>query len=243
MEKIRAGFVLTIFLILVAVTASKAQNNKTGVFGIGTIVLPGDSLHRWGGYLELQARSNKFFNQFYYFETKGGVSYDIANNYTALIGFGRYVTEENDDIGQSPIKEFRVWQQLTIGSYLDRVKFEHRYRAEQRWQNGIYRNRFRYRLNVVIPINNRKLVPDTYFLSVFDEVFLNNKVPHFERNRFSLALGYQFTKAMSLQAGWLNQYNFSATSAGAKNNLAITVQYRINRKNANPKDHLPTTFD
>jgi hypothetical protein len=243
MIKHKVSALLLLFSLLAITFKAQAQNNKTGIFGIATVVLPGDSTHRWGGYIELQTRSNEFFNQFYYYETKGGISYDIANNYTGLIGLGRYITEENGNMGQSPVSEFRMWQQLTISSFLDRVKFEHRYRAEQRWLNGIYRNRFRYRLSAVMPLNHAKIVPDTYFISVFDEIFLNNKAPHFERNRFSAALGYQFDKSLSVQVGWLNQYNFSLASAGAKNNLAITVMYRINRKNTGAKEHIPSTVD
>jgi len=234
-------------LIVCFITHSEianAQNNKTGTWGIGTIVLPGDSTHNWGGYIELQTRSNEFFNQFYYYETKGGVSYDIAKNYTALIGTGRYITYDYNDLdAPATVKEFRMWEQLTINNFLNRVKIEHRYRAEQRWLNGIYRNRFRYRINLVVPLNHKKVEAKTWFFSVFDEIFLNNKAPHFERNRFSAGLGYQFDKSLSVQAAYLDQYNYSLASQGGKNNLAITVMYRINRKNTRPKEHIPTAND
>ncbi|RWY47950.1 DUF2490 domain-containing protein [Mucilaginibacter gilvus] len=243
MLKNTAPVLLTLIMVLLFNTAN-AQNNKTGTWGIATIVLPGDSTHHWGGYVELQGRTNTLFNQFFYYETKGGISYDIAKNYTALIGTGRYVTYDYNNLDAPPtVKEFRMWEQLTINSFLDRIKIEHRYRAEQRWLNGIYRNRFRYRLNLVIPLNHKKIEAKTFFVSVFDEIFLNNNAPHFERNRFSAAFGYQFDKSLSVQAGWLDQYNYSLTTAGAKNNLAITVMYRINRKNTKPKEHIPTTID
>ncbi|PJJ79707.1 DUF2490 domain-containing protein [Mucilaginibacter auburnensis] len=242
MVKFKSQLALIIFIISACAFSAKAQNNKTGIFGVATITLPGDSLSRWGGYIELQSRSNKFFNQFFYYETKGGISYDIANNYTALLGTGRYVTDEND-LGLTPNTEFRMWEQMTVNSFLDRVKFEHRYRAEQRWVNGIYRNRFRYRLNMVIPLNNKKVVPGTFFIGIFDEVFFNNKAPHFERNRFSAGLGYQFDKSFSLQLGWLNQYNYNLSNAGAKNNLAININYRIHRDHAKSKEHIPTSAD
>lgn len=243
MLKNTALVLLTLIMVLLFSTAN-AQNNKAGTWGIATVVLPGDSTHRWGGYIELQARANTLFNQFFYYETKGGVSYDIAKNYTALVGTGRYVTYDFNNLDAPPtVKEFRMWEQLTINSFLDRIKIEHRYRAEQRWLNGIYRNRFRYRLNLVVPLNHRKIEAKTFFISVFDEIFLNNVAPHFERNRFSAAFGYQFDKSLSVQAGWLDQYNYNLTTAGAKNNLAITVMYRINRKNTKPKEHIPTTVD
>jgi len=204
--------------------------------------MPGDSVTRWGAYIELQTRSDEFFKQFFYYETKGGISYDISNNYTALLGAGRYVTDDND-LGLTPNSEFRMWEQITVNSFLDRVKFEHRYRAEQRWVNGIYRNRFRYRLSMVIPLNNKKVGPGTFFIGLFDEVFFNNKAPHFERNRFSAGLGYQFDKSFSVQLGWLNQYNYNLSAAGAKNNLAININYRIHRDHKKSKEQIPTSAD
>lgn len=243
MMKYKAGKALLFFSFFLMAFIAKAQNNKTGVFSINSITLPGDSTHRWGGYIELQARSNEFFNQFFYYETKGGISYDVAKNYTALLGAGRYFTDDEAAFNQAQITEFRMWEQMTVSQYLDRLKIEHRYRAEQRWQNGIYRNRFRYRLSLAIPLNHPKIEAKTFFIAIFDEIFLNNKAPHFERNRFSAGFGYQFDKAMSLQVGWLNQYNFNLTSAGAKNNLALIFNYRIHRKNSKPKEHIPGVHD
>src|SRR5215216_2832428 len=107
MMKYKATKAVVFFFLFSIAFIAKAQNNKTGVFSVATVTLPGDSLHKWGGYVELQGRSNEFFNQFYYYETKGGISYDIANNYTALLGTGRYVTDEND-LGLTPNSEFRL---------------------------------------------------------------------------------------------------------------------------------------
>ncbi|RZA01760.1 MAG: DUF2490 domain-containing protein [Sphingobacteriaceae bacterium] len=243
MMKYKAGKAVLFFFLFSVAFIAKAQNNKTGVFSINSITLPGDSAHRWGGYIELQARSNEFFNQFFYYETKGGISYDVAKNYTALLGAGRYYTDDEAAFNQAQITEFRMWEQMTVSQFLDRLKIEHRYRAEQRWQNGIYRNRFRYRLSMAIPLNHPKIEAKTFFISIFDEIFLSDRAPHFERNRFSAGLGYQFDKAMSLQVGWLNQYNFNLTSAGAKNNLALIFNYRIHRKNSKPKEHIPGVHD
>ncbi|MCC8424036.1 DUF2490 domain-containing protein [Mucilaginibacter sp. UR6-11] len=233
---------ILLFAFLFLSFSVRAQNNKTGVFGIATVVLPGDSLHRWGGYAELQTRSDKPFDQFFYYETKAGISFDLDKSFTALLGTGRYVTNDNPE-NLKVSKEFRLWEQMTINQFLYRVKLEHRYRVEQRWVNGIYRNRFRYRLNLFVPLNNTKIVAGTYFISVYDELFMNNAAPHFERNRFSAALGYQFNNAINVQAGWLNQYNYSPTFAADKNNLALTFMYRINRKNALPREHMPSTGD
>lgn len=235
---------LVLFLLTICSITVKAQDSKVGTWGIVTVVLPGDSSHKWGGYTEFQTRTNNVFSQFQYYEVKAGVSYDIDRNFTALLGTGRYTTFDYMDIGKGPTAtETRFWEQITSNQFLYRIKLEHRYRVEQRWVNGDYRNRFRYRLNVFVPLNSTKIEAKTWFISVFDEVFLNNKVPNFERNRISAAVGYQFDKSWILQAGWINQYNYSAAAKSDKDNIMLILMYRIQRKNAVQREHVPTTSD
>ena len=244
LKSLPKAIVLLIGLIIYSLTVN-AQDSKLGTWGIATVVMPGDSVHRWGGYTELQARTNgAAFSQFQYYEAKAGVSYDIDKNFIALLGTGTYHTYDYFNVDKGPItNEYRFWEQMTINQYLSRLKFEHRYRVEQRLVNGDYRNRFRYRINMFVPLNHPKIVAKTYFLSVFDEIFLNNKAPNFERNRISAALGYQFDKKWIVQAGWINQRNFTATSNSAKNNIMLMLMYRINRKNSADREHVPTTVD
>ena len=238
---------VTLLCIVLTVCSSKvnAQDSKAGTWGIATVLMPGDSVHKWGGYTELQIRSNGAgFSQFQYYEYKAGLSYDLDRNFTALLGSGTYHTYDYFNLDDGPhTNEFRVWEQMTVNQFLTPLKFEHRYRVEQRWVNGDYRNRFRYRLNMFVPLNNAKIVAKTWFLSIFDEVFFNNKAPNFERNRVSAALGYQFDKKWILQAGWINQRNYTAATSSAKNNMLLMLMYRINRKNSAEREHLPTTSD
>ncbi|MBE9661702.1 DUF2490 domain-containing protein [Mucilaginibacter myungsuensis] len=233
-----------LLILIIFTNTAFGQDNKLGSWGIFNIQMPGDSSHKWGGMIELQSRSNELFNQFNYYETKGGVSYDLDKNFTALLGGGRYLTYDYNNLGAGPtIIEARMWQQMTLSQYLDRIKLEHRYRIEQRWLNGHYRNRFRYRINAFVPLNKKKVGPETFFITVFNEIFLNNHEPHFERNRFSAGLGYQFDKKWILQAAWLNQYNYVPGKGSAKNNIAFTLMYRILRKNAVAGERIPSTSD
>jgi len=233
-----------IFLLICFSSITFAQNSKIGTWGIATVILPGDSSHKWGGYTEFQVRTNAVLSQFMYDEIKAGISYDIDKDFTALIGTGRYTTFDYQNVGAGPVTtENRLWEQITTNQFLYRLKLEHRYRVEQRWVNGSYRNRFRYRLNVFVPFNHNKIVAKTWFFSAFDEVFLNNQVPNFERNRVSAALGYQFDKSWIFQAGWINQYNYTPDASNNKNNLMLILMYRIQRKNAVQREHLPTTSD
>jgi hypothetical protein len=238
------GVVLLATLLITCSLSAQAQDSKVGTWGIATVVLPGDSLHKWGGYSEFQIRTNGPISQFQYYEAKAGVSYDLDKNFIALLGTGTYHTYDYTDVNAGPVtNEFRLWEQMTVNQFLYRIKFEHRYRIEQRWVNGDYRNRFRYRLNMFIPLNNTKIIAKTWFLSVFDEVFFNNKAPNFERNRVSAALGYQFNKKWIAQAGWINQRNYTTTLSSGKNNIMLMLMYRIIRKNSVQRELLPTTTD
>ncbi|MFK5073629.1 DUF2490 domain-containing protein, partial [Klebsiella pneumoniae] len=84
----------------------------------------------------------------------------------------------------------------------DRLKIEHRYRFEQRFINGdSYRNRFRYRLNTILPINNKVIQKKTFYLSLSDEIALNNRDVFFEQNRIFAGAGYGISNQVTIQAG------------------------------------------
>lgn len=135
-----------------------------------------------------------------------GLNYHISSNAMVTAGYG-YIANyafEGEESGPE-IEEHRIWQQLILTQKLDRIKFEHRYRVEQRWVEKDYRNRFRYRLMFFIPVNKPALEPGSVFIGVYDEIFINSEEEFFDRNRFYAALGYQFTGSTSVQVGMLNQ--------------------------------------
>jgi uncharacterized protein DUF2490 len=101
--------------------------------------------------------------------------------------------------------EHRIWQQFITTDNIGRIKFEHRYRIEQRWVNQEYKNRIRYRLMLFIPLNRPKIEKGSLFLGVYDEIFMNTKKAFFDRNRLYGAIGYQFSKNSNIQAGMLHQ--------------------------------------
>ncbi|MBX0291669.1 DUF2490 domain-containing protein [Hymenobacter sp. HSC-4F20] len=249
-------FLLTAALCAASSYQAQAQTNAVpdrqwGTWHIATAVLPGGPKH-WGGYVELQARSNGLFRQYFYTEMKAGVSYDVAKNFTFMVAGGRYSTSDYRDLGEGPLNiEKRLWEQVTFTHYNARLKVEHRYRVEQRWfsfPDGVvpagstrYRNRIRYRLNGFIPLNHPTVTAKTAFLSIYDEVFFNPKGPIFERNRVYGGVGYQFDPHWTVQAGIVRQSNFTPASyqqnvftpqtTASKNNLVLSVIYRISRRN------------
>jgi len=199
---------------------------------------------RWSVLNELQLRSQSFYDNHYYYEIKGGVSYSVNKNFLFLLGTGKYVTYPDGGNFVKPLSsdEFRFWQQLTMNHFLERLKFEHRYRAEQRWFKDSYRNRFRYRLNVALPINNKKIGPKTFYVASFDEIFLTNKAPYFERNRFFAGVGYQANKWLTIQPGYVNQYDYKNDVAQGKHFFQLTIGIEIDA-HKDPKEKMPGNVD
>ncbi|GAB3920445.1 DUF2490 domain-containing protein [Larkinella terrae] len=260
MKRLRVVAGLTISLLISSLVSSYAQTSITpstpwGTWFIGTVQLPGGD-KKWGGFAEVQARGNAVFHQFFYRELKGGVSYDLNDHFTFSLAGGHYATYDYQALKDGPLNtETRFWQQLIVNQYLSRLKFEHRYRVEQRWftyRDGTtpYRNRIRYRLNLFVPLNKPTITAKTAFLSFYDELFLNPKGPTFERNRVYGGVGYQLDNHWIMQVGWVNQTNynpatfesgiFTPQSASGKNNVVLALTYRLGR---NKNEKLPSQTD
>lgn len=180
---------------------------------------------KWSLYAEGQIRSWKFYDHYYYYELKTAVNYNISKNFAVTGGIGTYHTYTNTGNFKHPVtsNEFRTWLQLFMLQNVGRLYIDHRYRIEQRWLTAGYKNRYRYRLNVVVPLNTKTLKDRTVFATGFDELFFTNKTPYFERNRVFGGLGYRSNKHLTLQAGYINQFDYNPVKSFGKGYLQITV--------------------
>lgn len=180
---------------------------------------------RWNFFAEGQLRSLSFYNEFHYYEYKAGVNYQLDKNFIIGAGLGNYRThpEGGDFVRPKLNDEIRSWLQITMLQYLRILKFEHRYRIEQRWTLQGYRNRFRYRLQLNIPLNKNRIEPGTVYLSVWNELFGTDTAPYFERNRFFLGGGYELNKHVAFQAGWVNQLDYKINDEIGRNFMQIGV--------------------
>lgn len=198
--------------LLFSITFFKAQDNLAG-FNALTITY---KLHpKFFLYGEGQLRQIADYSYPDYYEVKGGLGYYISKNHKPFLGLGRYVTYKNQDLNQ---EEFRVWLQDIIDFKKGIVKFENRLRAEKSWfykpMSGTtsQRMRYRYRLNVTVPLNDKTIHPGTIFANVYDEVFLVSPMkPIFARNRIYGGFGYQIDEFFGVAGGYLWQREFEAT--------------------------------
>lgn len=175
-----------------------------------------------------------------YYELKGGVGYNLTPNHKPFIGIGRYGYYEDQEFDK---EEFRVWLQDVIDLRKGRVKFENRFRAEKSWfyhpitEEKSGRTRFRYRLNITVPINNTKVEPGTFFVNSYEEVFFtpSSTEPVFSRNRLFGGMGYQIDENFGIATGYLWQREFA--SKGNQNLNFIYLALNITLDTSDDKDY------
>jgi hypothetical protein len=192
---------------------------------------------------ETQLRSLRFYDHFHYYEYKGGIEYNFQKSVRGTLGAGSYQTfaEGGNFVLPKNNNEFRIWPQLTLFQSINKFKIEQRYRAELRFTSRGYRNRFRYRLGISYSFGNNQKDFKPFKISVSNELFFTDKEPYFERNRFLLAFNYKPSKMLSLQAGYLQQFDYRINDEIGRGFVQIGVYIdlaRIQNKNSNNESEI-----
>ena len=188
--------------------------------------------NKWSAFAETQLRSLKFYNNFHYYEYKGGINYKLnkevsftlaAGNYQTYKEGGNFVLPKNND-------EFRLWPQFSLTQTIGKLKFEQRYRSEFRFTDNGYSNRFRYRLALMYAFGKQKNDYKPFQLSISNELFFTYKEPYFERNRIQTAFNYRVNKRASIQFGYLHQFDYRINDETGRDFLVIGFYYELFRK-------------
>ena len=187
---------------------------------------------KWSFFAEAQLRSLQFYNNFHYYEYKGGLTYVPQKGVRLTLGMGSYQTyrEGGDFVLPKNNDEFRVWPQLALSQSFGKLTIEQRYRAEMRFTSNGYRNRFRYRLGAVLPFGKLKNGKQAFQFGVNDELFFTDKEPFFERNRLQFTLGYKPTQASAVQLGYLNQFDYKINDETGRDFLVVGFYFDLQRK-------------
>ena len=233
---------LSAMLLFTALATAQSQSRPLGSWNILNTKLNFND--HWSVWAEGQLRSLQFYDEFTYYEVKGGATYSLKQNVAFTIGVGHYETFTSGGNFEQPTvtEETRTWFQMVLEQKLDWINFEHRYRVEQRHISTGYKNRFRYRLNVVVPINNKEVIPKTLFAYIGDEVFFTNKTPFYERNRFFTGLGYKFSPIFSVQSGYMRQFNYSPSPSSSHDYLQVALYINFNSKDFK-RHNIPSPAD
>lgn len=164
---------------------------------------------KWNWHHEVQYRNYNAIGDLEQLLLRTGIGYNLSeNNNNLLLGYG-FIFSENY-IGQSAekvnLKEHRIYQQFITKQTGFRVKVQHRYRLEQRWvDEADFRLRFRYFLALNLPFNNRDMVDDTWYGSIYNEIFINDRGIIFDRNRLYFGIGYKLSSLAKFEVGYMNQ--------------------------------------
>ena len=202
-ESIIKKIVLVAILLLPYIALS--QNSD---FGNWLIYIGNNKLNsKWNIHNEVQYRNYNTIGDLEQLLIRTGLGYtfnDKKNN--VLLGYG-YILSENyisNSDNKATINEHRIFQQFTTTQTFGKVKLGHRYRFEQRFVESNFKMRLRYFLSLNIPINIME--NNKYYLSAYNEIFLNTKTSVFDRNRLYGGIGYNINRAIRIEVGYMNQF-------------------------------------
>lgn len=157
---------------------------------------------KWNLHHEIQYRNYNTLGDLEQLLIRTGLGYDIGSKSNILLGYG-YINSENftgNVNDQTTVEEHRIFQQFITKQTIGSVSLQHRYRFEQRFVENDFKTRFRYFLGINLPLKNPK-----YYLSAYNEIFLNGKSNVFDRNRVYGGLGYKISKGVKLELGYMSQ--------------------------------------
>jgi len=181
---------------------------------------------------EVQLRSLKFYDNYHYYEYKGGFNYKLNKFFQFSLGAGSYQTYREGGNFMRPKNndEIRLWPQLILFQEINRIKIEQRYRAELRWTSNGYRNRFRYRIGLSYPFGDDKKEYKPFMVSLSNELFFTDNEPYFERNRLQAAFNFKPSKSSTIQIGYLHQFDYRINDETGRDFLVVGFFYELFRR-------------
>lgn len=227
--------ILSFFLCFLALTVS-GQKTIDDQFHAWSVYQGNHHLsEKWDLHTEYQFRRANGFADWQQSLARIGLDYKLNPAVTVSGGYGWIISYP---YGSQPIaqqtNENRLWQQLILKQPIGKIQVQHRYRLEQRWVDTQFKQRFRYRAQVLLPLQKSYIDQKKgFFMNINDEVFLGfgqgigkNIL---DQNRFITAFGYQFNKDFNIQMGYLNQFVVKADGLHMERNhtLWTSVVYNL----------------
>lgn len=163
---------------------------------------------KWNLHHEVQYRNYNAIGDLEQLLLRTGLGYNLNDNNNVLLGYG-YILSENyvgDTDDKISVNEHRIFQQFISKQNVGKVKLSHRYRFEQRFIEDNFKLRFRYFLSLNIPFKSDESETSPFYLSAYNEIFLNSKSSIFDRNRVYGGLGYNVNDNIRLELGYMNQF-------------------------------------
>lgn len=204
--KFKRNYIIKIFTLLLLNNPINAQKSDVGnwfiYFGNQKIN------NKWNWHNEVQYRNFNFIGDVNQLLFRTGLGYNLTeNNNNLLLGYSfintqKYLPSSTIKIGTN---EHRIFQQFITRKKLNRVYLQHRVRIEERFLPTDFQMRFRYLLSLNIPLNKSSMEKNSFYLSAYNEIFLNGQQSLFDRNRLYGAIGYIINNNLKTEAGFMAQ--------------------------------------
>lgn len=223
---------ISILMVLLLNISTNLFSQQLGCWNTFNVAY--DNGNKWSFSTEAQLRSLDFYRNYNYHEFKGMIGYKfIPNLQTALI-LGRYTTYGEGKSFQNPklADEFRVAVQLGLKNSIGKVQIDHRYRIEKRYYySGARGFRIRYRVGLSVPLDPAKKTS----LGLSNEFLLaitsGSSIIRYDKNRITLGLTRKLNNMVSMQLGYLSQYD--SKSADEPGNSFLVYSLLLNLSNLN----------
>ena len=201
--------IVGIVAVLVLFIVPKTSNAQESDFGNWLIYIGSKKLNsKWNIHNEIQYRNYDAISDLEQLLLRTGLGYNITEKNNILLGYG-YILSENyigDTDDKVSVNEHRIFQQFTTKQSVGRLKLSHRYRFEQRFVESDFKMRFRYFLSLNYPLGLTEEKDYKFYLSAYNEIFLNTKSSIFDRNRLYGGIGYKLNKNLRFELGYMNQF-------------------------------------
>lgn len=179
----------------------------------------------------LETRFIDFLNYFRIFQFKPSAGYRFNKNIKGTLGytFNNYYPVE--EVAPLISYEHRLWQEIKLYSFYNKVNLDHRFRFEERFRTNventkIYTNRFRYRIGVyfnIVKFKNNKYL----FAKVLEEFRIRFSSgisdPKFDQNNFTAFIGYQLLNNSKIYVGYLRNYYAAGSNVYWGDNIMRVV--------------------
>ncbi len=179
-----------------------------------------DNGKKWSFSSEAQLRSLYFYNKYNYHEYKGIISYKLIPNLQTSLVVGRYTTFGDGETFKNPklAEEFRVALQLGLKNNFGKVQVDHRYRFEKRYYTSGNRGiRIRYRVGLSVPLDEKKLTSLSFSNEFLLAINSGSAIIRYDKNRINLGLTRKLSGMVSMQVGYLSQYDSKSADEPGNN--------------------------
>lgn len=174
----------------------------------------------WAGelhYRRNESENMRYIGQMAQIYNRHGIKYQFNKNFNATIG-GVLRLDWTPDPGnpelENMILEPRIWHEYVFALPFSRFMVYHRIRIEHRWNRThvpgsgwIYRNRWRYKFFMKIPLNKPKLSPGAVYFSPDVELIMQSGGPvvdsPMEDLRIYPLFGYIINPRLGVSAGMM----------------------------------------